>query len=147
MVDDLLEPERAIVKRLKDKIKSVSVLRASDSRDILQGNKPQITPAILVLSGGADATLNGSVITIVLRFVLMIATRNVSDVRSGGAARDEAGPLAPKVIEAMQGWRPCVGFSHLLLTSIDAPLLSEGYFLLPLIFTTNTFASGENQYG
>ena len=147
MVDDLLEPERAIVRRLRSKIKTAPVLRAADLRDILQNNAPQTTPAIFVLFGGASASLSDTTTNIVLRFVLVVATRDVSDVRSGGGARDAAGPLASKTIEVMQGWRPCKDFTHLALAEIDAPLLLDGYFLLPLLFTTNTFVSGDNQYG
>ena len=136
------------MKRLKDEIKSVAVLRARDLRDVMLNGKPQTTPTVFVFLGGGGAAYrentNTSVIT--LNFVLLIAERDVSDVRSGGGARDAAGPLASQVIEVMQGWRPGDGFGYLELTAIDAPLLDAGYFYLPLVFTTNTFVSGDNHH-
>ena len=130
--------------RLKDKIASTPIARASELRDLLQGDvKPQNTPAIFVLLGRADATVRDSAAQITVQFVVVIVTCDVSDIRSG-IARDPAGALAARVIKAIQGWRPCDGFDHLRLSGMDTPAFPQGYFFLPLIFTTNTFVAGDN---
>lgn len=143
MIDDLFAPERAMVERLNDQIKTVPTRRAKELRDLGGDGKPQSTPAIFVLLGRTQTTARDTTTQMTLQLVAVIVTRDVSGAAGGSGARDAAGPLAMQVIGALHGWRPCDGFDHLRLSGSDAPLLFDGYFMLPLVFTTNTFITGE----
>ncbi len=138
MLTDLLAPERMIVQQLESHIHHVAIKRAGDLRTLTDKHKPQGNTIYVLFAGGSARTPDNSTAAIVrLRFVAVVAVRNVSDVRGGSAARDDAGPLAAAVIAALHHCGLDDGFSRLILTGVEAPVLIDGYFLLPLVFSTN----------
>lgn len=136
-MNDLLAPERAIVDRLNKRMSDVAVRRSSSLPELLQTDKPQ-SNTIYIVFGGGNVQPRGSSSVLDLRWVAVVAARNVGDVRGGSKARDDAGPLCARVIQALQNWTPCAGFSALLLVATEAPVLVDSYFLYPLVFATTT---------
>lgn len=97
-----LEPHIvALVKAaVQDVHPAVHVLTAAELADVKE--RAQLTPAVHVVYGGYRIT--GSQLTaweLTHTWLAVAAVRNVADIRSGKAARSQAGTLAARVLGAL----------------------------------------------
>lgn len=141
---NFLALEQLLVTRLKSTLpepaaaagfKTVHVLTAADLAGVTV--EQQLTPAVQIIYQGykkVQGRSDGKVATIGQTWLVTVATRNLRDVKSGQAARNEAGLLASLVLDALMGWKP-PSFSK-PLELVDAPNGGHlaGFFYLPLAF-------------
>ena len=110
--NNFLAPEPFIVARLKDALADlrpqVHVLTASDLALVKEESQP--TPAVHVIWNGfrvADASRpDGRAATLDHTWLIVAAVKNVRTLKTGEAARSEAGELAARAGAALMGFRP-----------------------------------------
>jgi len=64
--------------------------------------------------------------------------RNLRDVKGGGDARTEGGPLVAATIKALLGWRPTPDWKALAVSTAPEPYYASGQLEIPLAFTSET---------
>lgn len=137
---DLTALEPVLVARLKVQLpKGVHVLTAADLDKVAEASQP--VPAVHIVYRGyrpTDARPDGAIVRLIHTWYAVVATRNVREIRSGQAARAEAGPLAGQVLLALMGFKP-EGFAKPLLpVPAPGPGHSNGFQYMPLAFETET---------
>ncbi|MDW7746584.1 hypothetical protein [Halomonas sp.] len=141
--DDYLVAEGLILARLEAQLADLSglkVLSAADLAGVTEG--AQHTPALHVIYMG-DAVPGGEQVdqgnyhVLRQRWMVVVAVRNARQQRTGQAAREAAGPLLSRAIQALSGWRPGQGLGPLARVSAPAPAFTPGGFgYFPLQFET-----------
>lgn len=78
-----------------------------------------------------------------VRWLVVLAVKNVAQAADGKAAREAAQPLVAAVLKKLMGWRP--DQAHMPLRFIDAPRpdYQSGLLWLPLVFETPQIFKGE----
>ena len=120
--NDFMATEAHIVQRLKDALKDVSpqvhVLTAAELAVTKEESQP--TPAVHVVWNGfrvLDSRVDGAEAHLEHTWMVVTAVRNVSQLKSGAAARLQAGPLMARAGAALMGFRPPNVASPMALTS------------------------------
>lgn len=140
--DNFLAAEPLIVQRLRAVLPAeVHVLPAADLASVAAENQP--TPAVHVLYDGyqVNDARTGAAVAIEQGWLTVIVTRNVADIEQGHNARQDAGPLAALVMDALYRHRlraeggQVLGSGPLRLTSAPSPGFADGRFYLPLGWT------------
>lgn len=136
---NFLAVEPLLIARLRAVLpQEVYVLAAADLAQVAAGHQP--TPAVHVLYGGyrvADSR-TGAMAVIEQRWITVVVARNLRDIEGGHDARQDAGPLAAQVMDALYRHRlrdesgAPIGTSPLRLDEAPAPGFDDGHFYLPL---------------
>jgi hypothetical protein len=133
---NLLALEPLLVARLKAELPStIKVLTLPDIKAATDGTRP--VPAVDVIYGGYTVEEDkGGMIKLTLKWLTMVAVRNLKEVREGAGARDEAGPLTDTVFEALHRWKPPLeGYGTLRLANPIPPIYVLGTLHFPLVWT------------
>lgn len=145
--DDYLALESLIVDRLMKEttMPDRHVLTAPDIEQVEE--EQQTTPAYHVIyagdrapsAGGTAAASRAQVVEQL--WLVVVAVRNVRDVRRGKAARELAGPWVTELINALQGWQPGQDYNE-LRRDLSAPpaAYQKGFFYVPTLWAS-TFAT------
>jgi len=143
-----LEPH--LVARLKealaDQRPAVHVLTGAQLADI--DEQKQLTPAMHVIHAGfrvRDARSDGRAAQLEHTWLIVAAVKSSREIRSGSAAREQAGALLARAGAALMGLRvpPCTQ-GPLILASAPGARYQAGFLYLPLAFTVVTvFAASE----
>lgn len=131
-----LEPE--LMARLRERLDAaglpkVHVLGAADLAGVTE--EKQIVPAVhLVYQGHSvlESRADGTAARIGQTWLAVVATRNTRTVKTGAAARAEAGPLALLVARALMGWQPPSAAKRLHLVQGPGAGFNAGFAYLPL---------------
>ena len=137
--NNFLEPEPHIVARLKEALAgqqpAVHVLTAADLSGLKEDSQP--VPAVHVVWNGfrvLESRADGAASRLDHTWLIVAAVRNVRTLKSGQAARQQAGELAARAGAALMGWRPPNVAGPLRLAPSPAAGYSSGYLYLPLAF-------------
>ena len=142
-------PEPVIGDRLKDAFADlrpqVHVLTASDLALVKEESQP--TPAVHVIWNGfrvADASRpDGRAATLDHTWLIVAAVKNVRTLKTGEAARSEAGELAARAGAALMGFRPPNVAGPMRLSPSPSAGHSAGFVYLPLAFVVETVFKSE----
>ncbi|MFM9881201.1 MAG: hypothetical protein ACKVOO_12425 [Burkholderiaceae bacterium] len=133
-----LEPLLAarLTEQLADLVPKVKVLHAADLAGVSE--EQQFTPAVHLLYRGhrtSETPTNGNAARIEQTWLAVVATRNAKTLRSGEAARVDAGLIARRVLRALMGFKPALLSKPLRLAEGIEPGYSGGFIYLPLAFS------------
>lgn len=136
--DNFLAAEPLIIAMLRAKLPAqVHVLSAADLAGVAGGQQP--TPAVHVLYMGYRPieTRTGALLGVEQHWLTVVVTRNVADIETGFHARQDAGPLAAQVMDALnrqrlRDARGPIGGAPLRLDAAPAPGFDDGHYYLPL---------------
>lgn len=141
--DNFLALEPELVERLRTRLAGltppVHVLTAADLDGVTE--EKQLVPAVHVVYQAyrvAESRDDGLAARVDQTWLAVVTTRNARGLKSGAAARSEAGPLARKVAAALMGWRPPSASKPLRLVDGPGAGLSAGFAYLPLAFKAET---------
>lgn len=132
-LDDPLRERLAA--QLADLVPRVHVLSTADLAGVTEATQP--TPAVHLVYQGyrvAESRSDGRGARLEQTWLAIVATRNVRDLRAGGAARVDGGLIAARVAGALMGFKPTPASKPLRL--VDAPNAgySGGFAYMPLAF-------------
>lgn len=135
---DFLPLQSTLVVRLQEclavQVPPVHVLTSPDLEGVLE--EQQLTPAVHVIYQNyrvLEQRPNG--VLLEQDWLAVVACRNVRQLTSGQAARQQAGRLAFAVLKALLGYKPPECSAPLLLASAPPAGYSGGHQYLPLAFT------------
>ena len=137
--NNFLEPEPHIVARLKEVLAgrkpAVHVLTAADLSGIKEENQP--TPAVHVVWNGfrvLEARGDGAQARLDHTWLIVSTVKNVRTLKSGEAARSEAGELVAIAGAALMGFRPPNVAGPMRLAPAPGAGHNAGFVYLPLAF-------------
>lgn len=138
--NNFLEPESHIVDRLKkafaDAKPAVHVLTATDLANVKEEAQP--TPAVHVIWSGfrvLESRVDGAAARLDHTWLIVAAVRNVRTLKTGQAARVEAGELAAQAGAALMGFRPPnVAGPMRLAPGPGSGTSPAGFLYMPLAF-------------
>ena len=147
--DNFLAAEPLLIERLRAVLPSnVHVLSAADLAGVAAGQQP--TPAVHVLYTGYQVadTRTAAAAAVDQQWLTVVVTRNVADIEQGFHARQQAGPLAAQVMDALYRHRlkqdgKAFGASQIRMASAPAPGFLDGHYYLPLGWAVGVMFSGE----
>jgi hypothetical protein len=139
-INNLMGLEPILIARLRtqlaDIIPSANILTATDLVGVTQ--QTQISPAVHVVHHDyrvTESRTDGKTAHITQTWLVVVAARNMRDLKTGDAARVDAGLIAARVTRALMGFKADL---YLPLRFVDG--LSSGYQAgwqyLPLTFST-----------
>jgi len=142
--NDFLALEPHLVARLKEQLAdlrpAVHVLTAAQLAGVEE--QKQLTPAVHVIHQGfrvLESRADGRAAQLEHTWLAVAAVKSSRDVRSGAAAREQAGQLAARAGAALMGFKVAGLLRDALrLTSAPSAQYHEGYLYLPLAFTAVT---------
>ena len=141
--NDFLAVESHLVERVKAAVAGMSpfvhVLTAAELASVAEANQP--TPAVHIVYGNfrvIESRGDGHVTRLDHTWLAITATRNVSDQRTGEAARREASALMARAGAALAGFKPPGATRPLRMTPAPLPGFHAGYQYLPLAFLVET---------
>lgn len=141
--NDFLAPEPHIVGRLKEALvdlrPQVHVLTAAELASIREDTQP--VPAVHVVWAGfrvLESRTDGAAARLDHTWLAVVAVRNVAQLKSGAAARLDAGPLVARVGAALMGYRPPNVNGPLRLAPGPGAGGANGFFYVPLAFQVET---------
>lgn len=141
--NDFLAPEADIVARVKEALADVRpqvhVLTARELAALKEESQP--TPAVHVIWNGfqvAESREDGAMSRLAHTWLVVAAVRNVRTIRTGEAARTEAGELLARAGAALMGFRPRNVHGPLRLASAPAAGHGPGVMYVPLAFQVET---------
>lgn len=148
MLTDYFAAEQPIIDRLKAEVATLRQVRGmADTNDL--NEKSLQTPEAFVLYSGDQVrgeSEDGLDQVVLQRWTVVLAVRNVRDVKSGDALRDTAGPLLVTVNQALIGWRPAPGLGALRKASAAAaPVYRVGFAYFPQTFTAPVMLIGQGE--
>lgn len=139
--DNFLALEPELMARLRQQLAAlqpaVHVLSSADLADVTE--EKQLTPAVHLVYQGyrvKESREDGAAARLEQTWLAVVTTRNARGLKTGDAARAQAGPLARQVIAALMGWRPASAAKVLLLAEGPGAGFSAGFQYLPLAFKT-----------
>lgn len=145
--NNFMEPEAHIVARLKDAFAdrkpAVHVLTKSDLAGIKEELQP--TPAVHVIWNGfrvLESRFDGKSARLDHTWLVVSAVKNVRTLKSGEAARSEAGELAALAGAALMGFRPPNVAGPMRLAPAPGAGHSGGFMYLPLAFLVESVFQG-----
>ena len=140
-MENYLSAEPAIIARLKAMIPElVGAFSASDLEGVAEAK--QTTPAVHVLYygdrvvEGNGRSSTGEIQCVDQVWYVVLAVRNARTQLTNEAARADAGPLALKVLKALQGWQPSPEHGPLKRVNGAGPGFKAGFAYLPFCFAT-----------
>lgn len=101
----------------------------------------QVAPAVHLIFDGIKPGQNlaqGKIQGVEIRWLLMIADRDVSDTQTGWPALESASILTKTVLVALLGFKPDSNHSPLQLAPAPRHAENTGLAWMPLAFTTTT---------
>ena len=141
VANNFLALEPHLVERVKaavaGMVPAVHVLTSSELADVKE--QGQLTPAVHVIYAGyrvAEAV--GTKWRLVHKWLAVAAVRNVANVKTGEAARRDAGVLATKVAMALAGASIPGTTKPLEMVTPPAPRYASGFQYLPSAFEAET---------
>lgn len=141
----MLSAEPLIVSRLQSVLgASAQVFTAPDLAGVAEAK--QVTPAVHVVYGGYRVTQEqgeGLIVELEQDWYTVVVVRNVRDIRSGAAAREDAGPLLARVFRGLTGHRLAPGWRRLRPTQPPRAGYSKGYGYYPLSWSLRLQLRGE----
>jgi hypothetical protein len=96
-------------------------------------------PALFVGAMGyrvQDAQSPGAV-KIAMRYVVVVAMRQVTDVIGGTGAREAASDIAAAVMSRLYRWQPSADYQPMLPIEAPRPQYDAGVLMFPLAFETS----------
>ena len=146
--NNFLAPEPFIVARLKEALADlrpqVHVLTANDLALVKEESQP--TPAVHVIWNGfrvKESRADGRVATLDHTWLVVAAVKNVRTLKTGEAARSEAGELAARAGAALMGFRPPNVAGPMRLSPSPSAGHSAGFVYLPLAFLVESVFKSE----
>lgn len=137
--DNFLALETLLIARLNEQLADltpkVKVHSAVDLAGVAE--EQQITPAVHVVYSGyrvVETRTDGRAVRIEQTWLAVVATSNKRNLRTGEAARNEAGLIARRVCSALMGFKPAPAAKPLRLTDGPEAGFSNGFQYLPLAF-------------
>lgn len=139
-IDNLLGLEPILIERLRtqlaDIIARANILSATDLAGVTQ--QTQLSPAVHVIYNGhrvTEARSDGKTAHLTQTWLVIVAARNMRDLKTGDAARVDAGLIANRVLHALMGFKADL---YLPLRLVDGPGAGyeAGWQYLPLAFST-----------
>lgn len=136
---DFLPLQSTLVARLQQclaaQVPPVHVLTSPDLEGVLE--EQQLTPAVHVIYRDYSVLeqRRDGVISVEQTWLAVVACRNVRQLTSGQAARQQAGRLAFAVLKALLGYKPPECSAPLRLDRAPLAGYSGGHQYLPLAFT------------
>lgn len=138
--------EAVLIERLADQLADlapkVHVLAAADLSGVTEST--QLTPAVHVVYHGyrvVESKPDGRAARIEQTWLATVASRNMATLRTGSAARADAGLIAQRVCQALMGFRPPVASKPLRLTDGPGAGFNAGFQYLPLAFVAELVLS------
>lgn len=137
--DDFLCLQPVVLAQLEAALSKLTPRPHLFTPDDLDGvlENQQFTPAVHLVYGGYDKVVSnhdGKSAIVGQEWQCIVVTRNQKQLRTGTAARGEAGVLARKVCAALMGFRPTPGSTPLKLVPTIKAGYSGGFQYLPLAF-------------
>ncbi|MBS3936499.1 MAG: hypothetical protein KGZ43_10025 [Sulfuritalea sp.] len=80
-----------------------------------------------------------------VRWLVVLAVKEVSGAADGQAARTAAQPLVAAILGLLMGWRPDPAHMELKLVECPRPDFQGGLLWLPLVFETEQILKGDDQ--
>lgn len=137
--DNFLWLEPLLIQRLTDQLGSlmpkVKVLRAADLEGVME--EKQVTPAVHLVYRGYRVAQNNhgnDTARIEQIWLAIVATRNMKAMRTGEAARADAGVIAQRVLKALMGYSAPGTSKPLRLAEAPEAGFNAGFQYLPLGF-------------
>lgn len=127
---------------LRARLAEITGLKGVHGLADLNAEKTKPTPCVYVIyDGAAVAELNAPATEarLVVRWLIVLAVKNVAKAADGAAVREDAQALAGAVLTSLMGWRPDAAHQALRLVDLPSPDYSGGMLLLPLVFETLQF--------
>ncbi|MCK2095629.1 phage tail terminator protein [Thauera aromatica] len=155
MAWNYLAMEGLIVARLQAEVPALLQVKTAAAAAAAEGQVTQAPAAIVGLQGDAPAAPEARLTkgqlaafaqnqSTAQRWGVVVAVRNVRDIQSGAAAREEAGPLLSAVILALAGWTPDEArYWPLVRVPAGTPRYGSGRLLYPLSFETRLIVTPE----
>ncbi|BEU96571.1 hypothetical protein ACDW_22760 [Acidovorax sp. DW039] len=147
--NNFLAPEPFIVARLQeclaDMRPQVHVLTAADLALVKEENQP--TPAVHVIWNGfrvLNSRADGQVSNLEHTWLIVSTVRNVRTLKTGEAARAEAGELAARAGAALMGFRPPNVAGPMRLGPGPGAGHVSGFVYVPLAFQVETVFTSAN---
>jgi hypothetical protein len=142
--NDFLALEPHLVERVKSAVADVRpfvhVLTGAQLAGISQ--QQQYTPAVHVIHAGfrvAGTRADGRAAQLEHTWYVVVAVRSARDIRSGAAAREQAGQLLALAGAAVMGLKvPGLMRDPLVLASAPGASYDDGFLYVPLAFTAVT---------
>lgn len=147
---DWLAPQAFLVARLRELVPALASVVTVD--DLLTLEHAQVPlPSAEVVYGGYAVVAAREGTAPVLRTTWFVgvrveavpaasgsdATAANADATTGATVRGVAGPLVHQVFAALSGYRPCPGWSRLVIADGPDPDYRDGVLTVPIAFTTN----------
>lgn len=137
--NNLFAIEGELVARLQaqliDLTPKVAVLVGADLAGVTE--ESQVTPAVHVVYQGyrvLESRSDGRAARMEQTWLVTTAVRNVRHLRTGAAARVDAGLIALRVAQALMGFKPASADKPLRLADAPSAGFSGGYQYTPLAF-------------
>lgn len=138
--DNFMALEPLLLARLTEQLADLSphvhVLAAVDLSGVTEDTQP--TPAVHLVYQGYRVVESGSSTGLMARveqsWLATVATRNVRQLKSGQAARADAGAIARRVARALMGFKPAGSSKPLRLADAPQAGFTAGFMYLPLAF-------------
>lgn len=144
MLTNYLAAEDLIVAQLQALVPEFkAVLSAADLADVAEA--AQVTPAAYVLYDGDEITTtagDGMAQRVLQRWLVVVTDKNMRDTKTTKTARQQAGALVTKTLQALMGWQPSAEHGPLTRVAGFPPGFAAGYAYIPLVFTTEVIAEG-----
>lgn len=124
-----------LTEQLADLVPKVHVLAAVDLAGVTEAT--QLTPAVHVVYQGYRVVENkpdGRVARVEQTWLATVASRNMATLRTGSAARADAGLIAHRVRQALMGFKPAHASKPLRLAEGPGAGFNAGFQYLPLAF-------------
>lgn len=124
-----------LTEQLADMVPKVHVLAAVDLAGVTEAT--QVTPAVHLVYQGyrvAESPSSARVARLEQTWLVTVATRNMKNLRTGSAARADAGLIADRVALALMGFKPALASKPLRLVDGPSAGFSDGFAYLPLAF-------------
>lgn len=139
LAQNFLALEPLLIARLADQLADlqpkVKVISAADLAGITEDQ--QTTPAVQLVYRGyrvVESNHSNNSARIEQTWLAVVATRNARNLRTGEAARADAGVITRRVLKALMGHRPEGTSKPLRLADAPEAAYSAGYQYLPLAF-------------
>ena len=148
MIADYLTAGAATITRVKAIVPEFRAVLGAFDLAAIEESTQQVPAAHVIYdgdtlpSGIGSSAMNSSAQLVIQRWLVVIAVRNVADVKGGGGARIEAGTLISKTIQALNGWAPTTAHRPMRRTQAPRAGYNKGYAYFPLMFETQLFTGG-----
>lgn len=136
----MLESAKPIEEKLLARVPSGTKVFLAATLEAAKRNA-QIAPAVHLVFDGIKPGNNlgqGKIQGVEIRWLLMIASRNVSDTQTGWSALEEVSTLTKTVLGALLGFKPDADHAPLQLAPAPRHAENTGLAWMPIAFTTTT---------